>query len=205
LPRKPAGLAKSRKVVHTGGTQRFSPAAESPLFIGFLASGRSVEESPTLSVSLPKAGYSSGWTRGQTSPVIAAIYHLSSGLPIGKAGLVFSEMPVSLRSSRLHLFGTVLEIRTFGPTYELQRKEVLPVLLDRRGRLNSNSPCRGSNYPASARQFQRRGKFPSSRQKGPPMTGFRSLAGGLYAPDFAHRGAKSPKVSRPTGKISVCG
>jgi hypothetical protein len=39
------------RVVHN----RFSPAAESPLFIGFLASGRSVEESPTLSaISTPQ-------------------------------------------------------------------------------------------------------------------------------------------------------
>jgi len=68
---------------------------------------------------------------------------LSSRLPIGKASLLFSEGPVSLRSSGLHPFGTVLEIRTFGATYGLQRKEVLPLLSDRRGRLISNSPYRG--------------------------------------------------------------
>src|SRR5258707_7460026 len=73
---------------------------------------------------------------------MAAISHLSSGLPIGRAGLLFSERPVSLRSSGLHPFGTVLEIRTSGVTYELQQKYVLPLLSGRRERLISNSPLR---------------------------------------------------------------
>ena len=59
----------------------------------------------------------SGWTRGQLSPVTAAISHLSSGVPIGRAGLLFSERPVSLRSSGLRPFGTVLEFQMFRVTY----------------------------------------------------------------------------------------
>ena len=77
---------------------------------------------------------------GAIKPVTAAISHLSFGLPIGRVGLLFSERSVSLRSSGLHPFGTVLEIRTFGVTYELQRKEVLPLLSGRRERPISNSP-----------------------------------------------------------------
>ena len=94
----------------------------------------------------------SGGSRGRLSPVTAGISHLSFGLPIGRAGLLFSERPVSLRNSGLHPFGTVLEIRTFEATYELQRKEVLPLLSDTRERLISNSPSRGSNPPAPASQ-----------------------------------------------------
>ena len=48
-------------------------------------------------------------TRWQLSPVTVAISRLSFGLPIGGAGLLFSERPVSLRSSGLHRFGTVLQ------------------------------------------------------------------------------------------------
>src|SRR6266851_7996576 len=39
----------------------------------------------------------SGRTRWQSSPVTVAISRLSFGLPIGGAGLLFSERPVSLR------------------------------------------------------------------------------------------------------------
>ena len=53
----------------------------------------------------------SGRTRWQFSPVTVAISRLSFGLPIGGAGLLFSERPASLRSSGLHRFGTVLENR----------------------------------------------------------------------------------------------
>jgi hypothetical protein len=77
----------------------------------------------------------SGLTRGQLSPVIAAISHLGAGLPTGRAGRFFSERPNSLRSSGPHPFSTFLEIRTFGAAYELQRKKVLPLLSDRRERL----------------------------------------------------------------------
>jgi hypothetical protein len=87
-----------------------------------------------------------------TSPVTAAISHLSSGLLIGRVGLLFSERPVSLRSSGLHRFGTILEIRTFRITYDFRRKEVLRLLSDRRECPISNSPSRGSNPPTPARQ-----------------------------------------------------
>ena len=82
----------------------------------------------------------SGGTRGRLSSVTAAISHLSPGLPLGRAGLLFSKRPVSLRSSGLYPFGTLLEIRTFGVTYKLQRKEVPPLLSDNRERPISNSP-----------------------------------------------------------------
>jgi hypothetical protein len=61
-------------------------------------------------------------------PVITAISHLSSGRPIGGVGFFFSEVPVFLRGSGLHPFGTALEILTFRVTYELRRQEVLPFL-----------------------------------------------------------------------------
>ena len=90
-------------------------------------------------------------TRWQLSPVIVAISRLRFGLPIGGAGLLFSERPVSLPSSGLHLFDTVLENRTFGVAYELQRKKVLRLLSDRRERPIFTSPSRGSNsQPGSA-------------------------------------------------------
>jgi hypothetical protein len=68
----------------------------------------------------------------QLSPATAAISHLSFGLPIGSAGLLFSEKPVCLRSSGLHQLGTVLEIRTFRVTYNPARKEVLRLFSRRR-------------------------------------------------------------------------
>src|SRR3981081_2033310 len=54
--------------------------------------------------------------RWQLSPVVLAISNSSSGLPPGKVALFFSEMPVSLRTSGLHPFGTVLKIRSFRGT-----------------------------------------------------------------------------------------
>src|SRR3979411_1281621 len=54
--------------------------------------------------------------RWQLSPVVLAISNSSSGLPTGKVALFFSEMPVSLRTSGLHPFGTVLKIRSFRGT-----------------------------------------------------------------------------------------
>jgi len=57
-----------------------------------------------------------------------------SGLPIGITALLFSETPVSLQTSVLRPFDTVFEIRSFRVTYELHRKEVLPLLSDRRER-----------------------------------------------------------------------
>jgi hypothetical protein len=84
---------------------------------------------PRPSASLPKPRI----LRANLLPIkpsIRAISHLSSGLPIGTADLLFSERPVSLRSSGPHRFGTVLEIRTFQVTYELHWKEVLRLLSD---------------------------------------------------------------------------
>ncbi len=55
----------------------------------------------------------SGASCWQFSPVAVAISNLSSGLPIGGTALFFSEGPVSLRTSGLHRFGTVLEFERF--------------------------------------------------------------------------------------------
>jgi hypothetical protein len=94
----------------------------------------------------------SGRTRSQLSPVTVPVSRLSYGPPIGRVGLLFSERPVSLRSSGLRRFDTVLEIPTFRVSYELQRKGVLRVLSNRRERPISNSPYRGSNPPAPVNQ-----------------------------------------------------
>ena len=76
-----------------------------------------------------------GWVfsrriRWQLSPAAAAISNLSSGLPTGRAALLFSARPVSLRTSGLHPLGTVPEIRSFRVTYEPQQKVVRPFLSD---------------------------------------------------------------------------
>ena len=96
----------------------------------------------------------------QLSPVAVAISRLRFGLPIGRAGLLFSERPVSLRSSGPRRFGTVLEIRTFRVAYEPQRKEVLRLLSDGRGRPISNSPSRGLNPATPAKQSGAERKCP---------------------------------------------
>jgi hypothetical protein len=101
---------------------------------------RRFDPSSSPSASLPNAAYSPGRTRGQLSPITAVIPQLSSVLSIGKAGLLFSERPVSLRSSGLHPLGTVFEIRTFRATCKLQRKVVFPLLSDRLELLIFNSP-----------------------------------------------------------------
>ena len=64
----------------------------------------------------------SGRTRWQLSPIAVAISNLSSGLPNGRTALLFSERSVSLRTSRLHRFGTVLEIRSFRVTWSFTEK-----------------------------------------------------------------------------------
>src|SRR5882672_6452426 len=59
----------------------------------------------------------SGQPRWQFGPVAVAVSNLSSGLPPGRNGPLFSERPVSLRTSGLHLDSTVLGIRSFRATY----------------------------------------------------------------------------------------
>jgi hypothetical protein len=71
--------------------------------------------------------------------VTVAISNLSSGLPTRPNALLFSETPVSLRTSGLRPVGTVLEIRSFRVTWELQRKEVRPFLSDRQKAAKSNA------------------------------------------------------------------
>ena len=55
----------------------------------------------------------------QLSPITAAISNLSSGLPIGRTALFFSQRPLSLRTSGLRAFDTVLEVRSSRVTYAL--------------------------------------------------------------------------------------
>jgi hypothetical protein len=55
-------------------------------------------------------------SRWQKSSVFAAISNLSSELPTGEIVLFFSKKPISLRTSGLHPFGTVLKIRSFRGT-----------------------------------------------------------------------------------------
>jgi len=55
--------------------------------------------------------------RWQFGPVGVAVSNLSSGLPPGRIGPLFSERPVSLRTSGLHPDSTVLGIRSFRATY----------------------------------------------------------------------------------------
>ena len=69
-------------------------------------------------------------------------------------GPFLSEALDSIHSVRFSKF------RTSEVTYELQRKEVLPLLSDRLELLISNSPSRGSNPPASARHSCVRPGFP---------------------------------------------
>jgi hypothetical protein len=67
---------------------------------------------------------SPGQTRSQASPEAVAISNLSSRLSTGRTGVLFSEAPISLRTSGLHPFGTVLEIRSCRVTYEPRRKVI---------------------------------------------------------------------------------
>ena len=110
------------------------------------------------------------------SPITAAISRLSSGLPVGRAGRLFSKRPVSLRSSGLDPFGAVLEIRTFVTTYEVQRNEVLPLLSDRRERLISSSPYRGPNPVAPAGSQSTRDSYAVSPIRGAQRPGVKCVS-----------------------------
>jgi hypothetical protein len=74
----------------------------------------------------------SGRPRWQLGPIALAVSNLNSGLPTGRISLLFSEGPISLRTSGLRPFGTVLEIRSFRVACGDQRKEVWLFLSDRR-------------------------------------------------------------------------
>jgi hypothetical protein len=80
---------------------------------------------------------------------------LSSVLLTGRTALLFSERPVSLRTSGLDPFATVLKIRLFRATYEPQRKVVWPFLSDRQeppiSKVSSPpAPARHSGAPETA-------------------------------------------------------
>jgi hypothetical protein len=58
--------------------------------------------------------------------------NLGTGLLAGRIAPLFSERPVSLRTSGLHRFSTVLEIQSIRVAYELHRNAVGKYRLDRR-------------------------------------------------------------------------
>src|SRR3981081_2583148 len=62
----------------------------------------------------------SGRSRWQLGPIATPVSNLGSGLPTGRTAPLFSEKPVSLRTSGLHRNGTVREIRLFPAIYEAQ-------------------------------------------------------------------------------------
>jgi hypothetical protein len=120
--------------------------------------------------------------------------HSSFGLPIGRAGLLFSERPVSLRSSGLPPLRTVLKIRTFEATYDASGMRFCRFPLDRRGHLISNSSCRGSNPTASASHSCVRPGFPRDARMG-QNPGFSRIRFGLCTPGSPVFRRKSSKVS----------
>jgi hypothetical protein len=58
--------------------------------------------------------------------------NLGTGLLAGRIAPLFSERPVSLRTSGLHRFSTVFEIQSIRVAYELHRNAVGKYRLDRR-------------------------------------------------------------------------
>jgi hypothetical protein len=85
------------------------------------------------------------------SPILAAIFDLRSGRLYAEVSSFFSKWPISLWSSGLRGFGTVLQIRVFREAYEHQRKGVLEPLSNRRDQPSSKSPDRGSIPSVPAR------------------------------------------------------
>lgn len=84
-----------------------------------LGRGKSYQQFESLSLrQLGRSRVFSARTCRHISPVEAAISRLNSGLQIDRAGSLFSEWPISLWSSGLCGFGTVLEIRMFREAYE---------------------------------------------------------------------------------------
>src|SRR3982074_3124301 len=115
------------QVAHQGaGCLRFMVALAAPLPGTTYAEARwttlgFAEKVGSQFLSLRQLGRSrvfSARTCRQLSPLAAAICSLNSGPLIGKAGSFFSEWPISLRSSGLCGFDTVVEIRMFRGTYE---------------------------------------------------------------------------------------
>ena len=83
------------------------------------------------------------------------------------------------------------KIGTFRVTYELQRKEVLRLLSDRREQPISNSPYSGSNPSAPANQSKNWRLCSHKSHKLPPIAGFFELAADLQAPTSHNSEAKN--------------
>jgi hypothetical protein len=161
---------------------------------------RTVGSNPTLSARSPQAVYSPGELVGNLARVTVAISRLRFGLPIGSAGLLFSDRPASLRSSGLDRFGTVLEIRTFRVAYELWRKEVWRLLSDGRERPISNRHLEVRILPRQPRILVFR-EFSSLHDKSPQNAGscHRELSLEINVRAFwAENSQKSPAESGKT-------
>src|SRR5216683_1183620 len=124
---------------------------------------RRFDPSSSPSASLGRSPIFSARTCGELSPVAAAISHLNSGLLIGRAGSLFSELPISLRNSGLCGFGTVLEIRIFREAYESKELGVLRRSSDRQEHPISNSHTSRFESPAPASQFGAQRNYENSR------------------------------------------
>jgi hypothetical protein len=98
------------------------------LLLEFLRTGGS---NSLRSATLTEAAYSPRECVG-IKPNSGSDFSSTSGLPLGRARLSFSERPINLRSSGLGGVDPVLEISTFRRVYEFKRKEVLQLLSDRR-------------------------------------------------------------------------
>jgi hypothetical protein len=101
-------------------------------------------------------------SRWQFSPVVEAVSNSNSGLPTGPTALLFSETPVSLRTSVLLPFDMVLEIRSFRVTCELQRKEVRPLRSDKREPPISKLIRHATVFPASLFSLRARAMPPAT-------------------------------------------
>src|SRR5260221_887596 len=138
--------------------------------------------------------------RWQFSPISKAISNLSSELLAGEAPNLFSERPVSLRTSGLRKFSTVLKIRLFRAAYGLQRKEVGEYLLNRReppisktNRCVTQKPS--SNFAISRSESCSPSQPVQRSARWALQSGLCELAQGLWAPDCCFLRAKQPIVS----------
>jgi hypothetical protein len=108
----------------------------------------------------------SGRNRRLKSPTIEAISRLSFGFPIGRAGSIFSERPVSLQSSGLHRFSTVLQNSNTSSWLWTSSEGGFHTSLGRREHPISNLPSGGSIPPAPARHCDVRSGSPRNARTG---------------------------------------
>jgi hypothetical protein len=112
----------------------------------------------------------------QLSPLLAAISDLSSGLLIGRVRLFVSEWLISLQSSGLSGFGTVLEIRVFRGAYEIQMKWGSATPLGQAGASDFEIAISRFDSFRPSHPFPRSARLPKRRENGPEILAFRSFA-----------------------------